>query len=280
LHGWAPLTYREAPAEVSAMLSGVVSKAAAFGMLVVVLPAYPDLLHSGWGDAIIWVSIFSLLYGSITAFRQPDARGVIAYSSIAQMGLIALGLATYLGSGGEQGVSGAYMQSINHGIISAALFLIVGMIELRTGTGLLAKLGGLAGGRPVLATIALFVTMCALAVPGSNAFAGELMILVGTFRAAWQHAWIWASIASLAIVLAAMYALRLLSALNHSPEEDTPANSATTSTSFGLDLRLPELSFLMPLVAVLVVLSVWPNAIRHEMNERPVQLPVVKDTHR
>ncbi|MBC7643636.1 MAG: hypothetical protein H7123_00825, partial [Thermoleophilia bacterium] len=261
-------------------LSGVVSKAAAFGMLVVVLPAYPHLLSGGWGDGIIWVSILSLLYGSITAFRQPDVRGVIAYSSMAQMGLIALGFATYLGAGGEQGVSGAYMQSINHGIISAALFLIAGMIELRTGTGILARLGGLAGGRPVLATVALVVTMCALAVPGSNAFAGELMILLGTFRAAWEHAWIWAAIASLAIVLAAMYALRLLSAMNHAPEENTLAAAEQSRSSFGLDLRLPELSFLMPLVAVLVVLSVWPNAIRREMNERPVQLPIVKDVRK
>jgi NADH-quinone oxidoreductase subunit M len=274
-HGWLPLTYRQAPPEVTAMLSGLVSKAAMFGFLVVVLPLFVDWMDGFWGTFLIWWCIASLLYGSLAAFRQPDARGVVAYSSMAQMGLILLGMSVYLGDGGTQGVAGGYMQAINHGLISAALFLLVGLIELRTGAGLLARLGGFAKGRPVLATVMLIVTLAALAVPGSNAFAGELLILAGAFQADWDHAWLYGTIAGTAIVLAAMYALRLLSAVMHTDGDDS-AHGDTVET-FGTDLRWRELSFVMPLVAAILFLSVWPNALKRPMNDRtPRQVEPVK----
>jgi NADH-quinone oxidoreductase subunit M len=272
LNGWLPLAYREAPIEVTAVLSGLVSKAAMFGMLAVVLPIFPSYMSNDWGRGLTWIAIASLLYASITAFRQPDVRGIIAYSSMAQMGLIFLGLSVVAGPGSGQGLAGAYMQTVNHGLISATLFLICGVVELRAGTGLLRKLGGLASGRPRLATIAMITTMCALAVPGSNAFAGELMIIAGTFRGNWSHAWLWAAIASLAIVLAAMYALRALSAMMHTPEADTPELSESVRGRFGADLGLRELVFLVPLVLALLALSVWPNMLRRAMNEQPVQI--------
>ncbi|MCW2924324.1 MAG: nuoM-2, partial [Thermoleophilia bacterium] len=99
LHGWLPLAYREAPAEVAAMLSGLISKAAFFGFFIVVLPLFPDELAGGWGTALTWVALATLLYGSFAAFRQPDMRGVVAYSSLAQMGLIVLGLTAFTGGG-------------------------------------------------------------------------------------------------------------------------------------------------------------------------------------
>src|SRR5207244_3912759 len=123
-------------------------------------------------------------YGSRLASRAPDVRGVIAYSSLAQMGLITYGLfaANSLGS------SGAVLQMVNHGLISAALFLLAGMIERRASTGELALLGGMARGRPALATVLMTTGIIALAVPFSTAFAGEFLILAGVFQQGWGWA--------------------------------------------------------------------------------------------
>jgi NADH-quinone oxidoreductase subunit M len=106
-HGWLPLSYRQAPAEVTAVLSGLVSKAAFFGMFVVVLPLFPSQLGGGWGTALTWLALASLLFGSLAAFRQPDPRGVVAYSSLGQMGLIFLGLGAFTGAGADQALGGA-----------------------------------------------------------------------------------------------------------------------------------------------------------------------------
>lgn len=271
-HGWLPLAYREAPVEGTALLSGVVSKAAMFGMLLVVLPLFQQQLSGVWGDILTWMALFSLLYASLAAFRQPDARGVIAYSSMAQMGLILLGLSVYLGQGGDQGMAGAYMQTVNHGLISAAMFLIAGIVERRAGTGQLARLGGLATGRPVFATTILVVSMCALAVPGSNAFIGEFTILIGTYRGDSGAAWLWATLGSLAVVFAAMYVLRLLSAVMHTPSDTTEAQSAESRERFGGDLSRRELIMIMPLVIAILALSVWPNMLHRSMNEHPVTI--------
>src|SRR5205085_6764838 len=148
-----------------------------------------------------------LVYGSLLAFRAPDLRGVIAYSSMAQLGLITFGLFAV----NDLGLNGAVLQMVNHGLISATLFLLAGGIERRAATGELSRLGGMARGRPALATMLMTTGIIALAVPGSTAFAGEFLILAGVF----QQGWIWAVIGAGAIVLAAMYMLRLISAVLH-----------------------------------------------------------------
>src|SRR5262249_54552119 len=159
-------------------------------------------------------------------------RGVIAYSSLAQMGLITLGLF----ANNDLGFDGAVLQMVNHGLVSATLFLLAGSIERRTTTGEFARLGGMARGRPALATLLLTAGIIALAVPGSSAFAGEFAILAGVF----QQAWIWAVLGTLAIVLAAMYMLRLISAVLHRERGVAVSDAA-------LDLRPAELGILVPL---------------------------------
>jgi NADH-quinone oxidoreductase subunit M len=173
-------------------------------------------------------------------------RGVIAYSSLAQMGLITLGLF----ASNDFGYDGAVLQMVNHGLVSATLFLLAGSIERRAATGDFARLGGMARGRPALATLLMTTGIIALAVPGSSAFAGEFLILAGVFRQGWG----WAVVGAIAIVLAAMYMLRLISAVLH--QQRGPA-----VTDAALDLRPAELSILVPLVACLLALSVWPAAI-------------------
>ena len=245
LHAWLPEAYRESSAEVSAVLSGVVSKAAAFGFLRIAIAKFPGPV-SDFRTPILVLAACGLIYGSLLAFRAPDLRGVIAYSSLAQMGLIMLGLFAV----NSLGLNGAVLQMVNHGLISATLFLLAGAVERRAATGDLNALGGMARGRPALATVLMTTGVIALAVPGSSAFAGEFAILSGVFFTGWGYA----VAGAVAIVLAAMYMLRLISAVLH--REPGPA-----VTEAALDLRVAELGIVVPLVAILLVLSAWPAAI-------------------
>jgi len=246
-HGWLPDAYREAPPEVSAVLSGVVAKVGLYGMLRIAIPKFPDPA-SYYRTAVLAIATAALVYGSLLAFRSADFRGVVAYSSLAQSGLIALGLFSGIGLGFD----GAVLQMVAHGLISTSLFLIAGAMERRTTTGEFALLGGMAKGRPALATLLMTVGVISLAVPGSASFAGEFLILAGVF----QRAWWWAAIGAGAIVLAAMYMLRLISAVLHQARGSTVDDAA-------LDLRPGELALVVPLVAVLLALSAWPAGISH-----------------
>jgi NADH-quinone oxidoreductase subunit M len=245
LHGWLPLAYREAPVEVAAMLSAIVSKTAIYGFLVIVLPRFPEPVEDFTG-LILVLSAAGLVYGSLLAFRAPDLRGIVAYSSLAQMGLITIGLFAL----NDLGRSGAVLQSVGHALVSATMFLLVGMVERRCGTGELAALGGMARGRPVLATVLLVSGMIALAVPGSVTFAGEFLIMTGVY----DYGWGYAVVVALGIVLAAMYVLRLISAVLHAKPGPAVRDEA-------LDLRPGELALVLPLVACLLALSVWPALV-------------------
>lgn len=244
-HGWLPDAYREAPPEVSAVLSGIVSKAAVYGLLRIAITKFPEPVDD-FRPVVLALATAGLVYGSFLAFRAPDVRGVIAYSSLAQMGLVTLGLFAT----NDLGLDGAVLQSVNHGLVSATLFLLAGAIERRTATGDFARLGGMAKGRPILATVLMTIGIIALAVPGSTTFAGEFLILAGVF----DEGWAWAAVGAGAIVLAAMYMLRLISAVLH--ERRGPA-----VTDEALDLRPAELGIVVPLVACLLALSAWPAAV-------------------
>ena len=253
-HGWLPDAYRESPAEVAALLSGVVSKTAAYGILRIVLPTFPDPV-ADWRTVVLVLAAVGLVYGSLLAFRAPDVRGVIAYSSLAQMCLIVIGLFAF----NDSGLDGALLQMVNHGLISAALFLLAGGIERRAATARLELLGGMARGRPRLATFLITVGVIALAVPFSTAFAAEFLILNGIFVVGWG----WAVVGALAIVLAAMYMLRLISAVLH--EE-----IGTSVHAQSLDLRPAEVAIVGALTVALLALSFWPAAVTdHAFGGRP-----------
>jgi NADH-quinone oxidoreductase subunit M len=245
LHGWLPDAYRESSPEVAGVLSGVVSKAAAYGFLRIAVTKFPQPTHD-FRAPILALAAVGLIYGSLLAFRAPDLRGVVAYSSLAQMGLITMGIFAV----NDLGLDGSVLQMVNHGLVSATLFLVVGMVERRALTGELGRLGGMARGRPALATVLLTAGVIALAVPLSSAFAGEFLILAGVF----QRGWGWSVAGAVAIVLAAMYVLRLVSAVLHRDVGPAVSDSA-------LDLRPAELGVTVPLLACLLALSVWPAAI-------------------
>jgi NADH-quinone oxidoreductase subunit M len=245
VHGWLPDAYRAAPLPVLALLAGVLSKVGAYGFLRVALPLYPQAT-AHFQELILLIGVGSVLYGSVMAFTQTNVRLIAGYSSIAQLGFITIGIFSLR----PEGADGSVLQMVNHGLISATLFLLAGMIERRTLTGELGRLGGMARGRPFLATVLMTTGIIALAVPFSSAFAGEFLILAGVF----QQGWGWAVVGAAAIVLAAMYVLRLISAVLHRDVGPAVSDAA-------LDLRPAELGIVVPLVACLLALSAWPAAI-------------------
>ncbi|HEV3478169.1 MAG TPA: NADH-quinone oxidoreductase subunit M [Gaiellaceae bacterium] len=249
-HGWLPDAYRESSAEVSAVLSGVVSKAAGYGFLAIAVAKFPEPAED-LQPLVLALATVGLVYGSLIAFRAPDLRGVIAYSSLAQMSLITIGVFSL----DDVGFTGAVLHMVNHGLVSAALFLLAGAVERRTATGEFALLGGMARGRPALATLLMTTGVIALAVPGSSAFAGEFLILAGIFGDGWG----WAVAGAAAIVLAAMYMLRLISAVLHRELGPAVPDAA-------LDLRPAELAAIVPLVGCLLALSAWPAAITDHLS--------------
>jgi len=245
LHGWLPLAYREAPVEVAAVLSAVVSKTAIYGFVRIGLPTFPEPADTLSGLILVLASA-GLVYGSLLAFRAPDLRGVIAYSSMAQMGLITIGVFAF----DDLGLDGAILQSVAHGLVSATMFLLVGMVERRCGTSDVDVLGGMARGRPTLATVVLIGGMIALAVPGSATFAGEFLIMAGAYEQGWGYS----VVVALGIVLAAMYTLRVISAILHVKPGRAVREEA-------LDLRLGELALVLPLLLLLLGLSLWPALV-------------------
>jgi NADH-quinone oxidoreductase subunit M len=256
-HGWLPLSYREAPVEVAAVLSGVVSKTAVYGFLVIVLAKFSEPVED-FTTLVLVLAGAGLVYGSVLAFRAPDLRGIVAYSSLAQMGLITLGLFAF----NDLGLDGAVLLSVAHALVSTTMFLLVGTVERRCGTGDLAALGGMARGRPVLATVLLVAGMIALAVPGSVTFAGEFLIMAGSYEQGWGYA----AVVALGIVLAAMYVLRLISAVLHVKPGPAVRDEA-------LDLRPGELALVLPLIACLIALSVWPAVVSESSfpNDEPAR---------
>jgi NADH-quinone oxidoreductase subunit M len=245
LHGWLPLAYREAPVEVAAVLSAIVSKTAIYGFLRIGIPKFPEPADDLSG-LILVLACAGLVYGSLLAFRAPDLRGVIAYSSMAQMGLITIGVFAF----DDLGLDGAVLLSVAHALVSASMFLLVGMVERRCGTSDVDALGGMARGRPSLATVVLIAGMIALAVPGSATFAGEFLIMAGAYDQGWGYS----VVVALGIVLAAMYTLRVISAILHVKPGRAVRDEA-------LDLRLGELALVLPLLLLLLGLSVWPALV-------------------
>ena len=246
LHGWVPETYRSSPTVTIALLSGVLSKVGVYGFLRIVLPIMPQGAQH-WQELFIIVAVFSILYGSILAFSQDNVRLVVAYSSIAQLGFIVLGIFAF----DEKGAQGAVLQMLNHGLVVVPLFLIIGVIAARAGgSESLSELGGMAFRAPILATLFLIVTFATLAMPGSANFVGELLVLFGSF----EDKLVYGLVASVGVVLAAVYMIRVFQRTMHNP----PGPAVESREIDGL-----HLAAVAPVVAVIVALGVYPNFVVH-----------------
>ncbi len=242
LHGWMPDGYKAMPIEVLMVFSGVLSKVGAYGFLRIVLPLYPQAA-AHFQTLMLLIALASIVYGSVVAFSQTDARMVVGYSSIAQLGFITLGIFSL----NPQGAQGALLQMVNHGLVVAPLLFIVALLAQRAGGSEdLREMGGIALRAPVLATIFLIVALATLAIPGSSNFAGEFLILLGVFKTKLAIA----IIAFTGVVLASVYALRLFIRAMHN--------------RVGPQVDSREISFrdgvvLVPLIAVILFMALYPQ---------------------
>src|SRR5947199_7487399 len=178
-HGWLADGYKSMPIPAVAVFSGVVSKVAAYGFLRIVLPLFP-YASDHFQTLMLIVAVASIIWATACAFTTPDARMVVAYSSVAQLSFITLGIFSLR----SQGAQGAVLQMLNHGLVTAPLFFLVAALAARAkGSERLRDMGGIAFRAPVLAALFLIVTLATLAMPGSSNFAGEFLILLGVFKA-------------------------------------------------------------------------------------------------
>lgn len=248
LHGWMPITYKATPLPVLIVLSAVVAKLGAYGFLRVVLPLLPEAVHS-FQTLLLIFAILGIIYGSVMAFSQDDTRLVVGYSSIAQIGFVLLGIFVLDAKGAE----GAILQMINHGVVVIGLFLIIAFLGDRAGSEKLSEMGGLAKQAPLFATLFLIVALATLAMPGSANFVGETYILFGAF--AKQFAW--GVVASVGVILAAVYMLRMFQRSMHNrgsvSDEETDARAR--------ELDATELSLLLPAVLIVLALAIYPQYV-------------------
>lgn len=244
-HSWVPDVYTESATPTTIMLAGVVSKMGVYGFLRLGLTLFPAASHTFQGVASA-LAVVGILYGALLALTQTDAKRLVACSSISHMNFIFLGIFAL----NMQGVQGATLQMLNHGVTTAALFAIVAAIAWRWGTTDLRLLGGLGRRALLLTAIFMVVTLSALGLPGLNSFPAEFLILVGSYRATG----VFGVLGTLGVILAAWYMLRLFQGAMHGPSiqnADTPAH--------GLALQANELIALLPLVALIIWIGLVPG---------------------
>jgi NADH-quinone oxidoreductase subunit M len=248
-HGWMPDAYGSMPLPALAVFSGVVSKVAVYGLLRIALPLFPEPVHD-WQMIFLIVALLSILYGSIQAFTQTNARLILGYSSVAQLGFITLGVFALDAAG--SGANGALLQAVNHGLVVAPLFFIIVLLAERSGGSEdIRDMGGIAFRAPVLATLFLIAAFATLAIPGSANFVGEFLILFGTFKAKLAIA----LIASLGVILASVYALRMYIRAMHN-------RTGPAVTSF--EMRLTDGLVIVPLVLAILAFALYPQqALKH-----------------
>ena len=262
-HSWMPATYTQSPPPLVAMVSGVQSKAGLFGLLAFALPLFPDAAHV-WAPLLLVMAIASILYGALAAIGARDMKLLVAYSSLSHLGLVWLAFFAF----SITSVSAGILMLISHGLIAAALFLLLGFIEERVGTRDLGAVGGLSQHAPRLAAYMLVAAMAALGLPGLSGFAGEFLILIGT----WQTQPLYTSLALIAVVLACVYMLVLFQSLMHGPER-LPRGAGS------IELRPREMWLVAPLLAAIVFLGVWPGWLNDRTpNAVTAQPPAVSTT--
>jgi NADH-quinone oxidoreductase subunit M len=256
-HSWLPDAYTSAPIPVMVVFAGLISKLGAYGFIRFNLALFPDASHRLGGFFAVLATI-GILYGAFMALVQTDLKRLVAYASMSHLGFIGLGIFT----GTLLGLEGSLVQMINHGVIIAALFLIVGMIERRAGTRDRALLRGLAASAPVFAALFLVVSLAALGLPGLNGFVGEFLIMLG----AWSSFLPLAVAGGIGVILAAWYVLRFY----QGSFQDVPVEP----TGFG-DVAIRESSALVPLLAVMVIIGVIPSFFPAAVEATVKALPVL-----
>jgi NADH-quinone oxidoreductase subunit M len=253
-----PDAYGSMPLPALAVFSGVVSKVAAYGFLKITLPLFPAAVQD-FQLILLILALVSILYGSVMAFTQTNVRLILGYSSMAQLGFITLGI--FALDDAAAGAQGGLLQAVNHGLVVAPMiFVVVLLAERAGGSEDLRDMGGIAFRAPVLAALFLVAALATLAMPGSANFVGEFLILVGTFESEMAIA----LIASIGVVLASVYALRMYIRSMHN-------RTGPSVASFDLSVR--DGLVLVPLVVAIVAFALYPQGALKD-SERSVKAAV------
>jgi NADH-quinone oxidoreductase subunit M len=254
-HTWSPDAYTEAPTEGSVILSSLLAKLGTYGIIRFDLSLFPHATRT-LAPLMLTLAVIGILYGAIVACAQRDLKRLVTYSSLAQVGFIALG--TFALS--SQGLSGAVLLMVNHGLIVGALFILIGFIYERRGTWQVGELRGLQKVAPVMAAVFTVVMMASIGVPGLNGFVSEFLVLSGTFI---THRW-WAVVAVVGVIVAAIYLLWAYQQVFHG---EPRAEDEKTK-----DLVWLERLVMAPLIILIVFLGVYPKPVLDRINPSVNQL--------
>lgn len=250
VHTWLPDAHVEAPTAGSVILAGVLLKMGGYGFLRFSLPMFPEASEF-FTPMVFWMSIVAIIYTSLVALVQEDMKKLIAYSSVAHMGFVTLGIFTAT----TQGVEGAVFQMISHGIISAALFLCVGVVYDRLHTRDIARYGGLVKNMPKYATVFMILMLGSVGLPGTSGFVGEFLTLMGAF----QIDTIVAVFATTGVVLGAAYMLVLYRRVVFGPQVNDDAAAMK-------DLSKLEFGYFVPLVLLVLWLGIAPSVLMDKIS--------------
>ena len=244
VHTWLPDAHVEAPTAGSVILAGVLLKMGAYGFLRFSIPMLPQASQS-FAPFMLTLGVVAVIYTSLVAFAQTDMKKLIAYSSVAHMGVVVIGMFTF----NTQGIQGALFQMLSHGIVSAALFLCVGVIYDRIHTRDIARYGGLAARMPAYALFFMLFTMASVGLPGTAGFVGEFLVLVGAFKVS---LWL-ALLGSMGMILGAVYMLFLF--------RRVVFGSITRDDLRGiLDLSPREVAIFAPLIGLTLWMGIYPSS--------------------
>jgi NADH-quinone oxidoreductase subunit M len=257
-HTWLPDAHVEAPTAGSVILAGVLLKMGTYGFLRFALPLFPAVaLHPAIQAGVVTLALIGIVYGGLVAMVQPDFKKLIAYSSVAHLGFVMLGIWALT----LQSVQGALLVMINHGISTGALFFLAGMLYERRHSRLTTAFGGIAKVVPLLAAALTIVSLSSIGLPATNGFVGEFLVLLGAFRT-YPRA---AIVAASGVIAAAMYLLPALQRVIYNPL-DKPENEKLA------DLTPREIAVLVPLLACIVWIGVYPAPILRRMEPTAKQL--------
>lgn len=245
-HTWLPDAHVQAPTPGSVILAGVMLKMGTYGFLRFAIPLFPDATQY-WSWLFMLLGVIGIIYGALVAMVQPDIKKLVAYSSVSHMGYVMIGLFAL----NEIGMMGGLYQMLNHGISTGALFLLVGMIYERTHSREISKYGGLASVAPIFTILFVIVTMSSIAVPMTNGFVGEFMILLGAFKANK----VFGIFAVTGVVLGAVYMLWAVKRIFFGGEGEL----VKQYKGEGLDLSLREIGVMAPLIVLVFVMGLFPN---------------------
>jgi len=257
LHTWLPDAHTEAPTAGSVILAAVLLKMGTYGYVRFAMPLFPDALQT-FLPLLATLSVIGIIYGSLVAMMQEDVKKLVAYSSVAHLGFVMLGVFAM----NMQGMSGGILQMINHGISTGALFLIVGFIYERRHTRLITEFGGLAKSMPVFATIFMIITFSSIGLPGTNGFVGEFLALMGAFEGGLR--W-YAVVATTGVIFAAVYMLWMYQRVMFG-KITNPINEKLA------DLNAREIVVMLPLLLFVFWIGFAPNTFFEKMNPAVEQL--------